>query len=148
MLAIGDKRGGRFLYSGAFVSREKSKLVIVEDELDIARALATYGNHHGYATHVANDGQSGLELIRQVRPDVLLLDVNLPYLDGRDLMRMVKEEQLLTEQAVVIFLSARDEQSDRLVGLELGADDYETKPVHFNNFFKKIERLRDKKSAR
>jgi DNA-binding response OmpR family regulator len=134
-------------FEGVHVSDEKLKLVVVEDELEIARAMETYGKHHGYETHLANDGAQALALIRSVRPDVLLLDVHLPHMDGRDIMRKVKDEALLPDNAVVLFVSARDEQSDRLVGLELGADDYETKPIHFNNLFKKIERLRAKKKS-
>lgn len=119
-------------------------LLVVEDEPDINKVLATYGEKNGYEVHCADNGLDAVETAKRVRPDVILLDIALPGLDGRDVMIRLKQEGL-TEHAVVIFLTARDEQSDRLLGLELGADDYETKPVHFQMLFRKVERLLTKK---
>ncbi|MEM6731462.1 MAG: response regulator [Myxococcota bacterium] len=119
-------------------------LLVVEDEPEIAKVLGTYGERSGFEVHTADNGIDGVKKALDVRPDVILLDIALPGLDGRDVMKRLKEENIV-ENTVVIFLTARDEQSDRLLGLELGADDYETKPVHFQMLFRKIERLLAKK---
>lgn len=119
-------------------------LLVVEDEPEIARVIATYGEKIGYEVHSVDNGLDAVKTALEVRPDVVLLDIALPGMDGRDVMKRLTDEGI-TERAVVIFLTARDEQSDRLLGLELGADDYETKPVHFQMLFRKIERLRSKK---
>lgn len=123
---------------------EMLKLLIVEDEDDIAQMLTTYGERSGFEVHRADNGLDAVALAEDKRPDVVLLDIALPGLDGRDVMKRLREERL-AENAVVVFLTARDEQSDRLVGLELGADDYETKPVHFQMLFRKVHRLLKKK---
>ncbi len=123
---------------------KRLKLLIVEDEDDIAQMLATYGERSGFEVHRADNGLDAVALAEDKRPDVVLLDIALPGLDGRDVMKRLREERL-AENAVVLFLPARDEQSDRLVGLELGADDYETKPVHFQMLFRKVHRLLKKK---
>ena len=123
---------------------ENGVLLVVEDDPEISKVLATYGAKNGYEVHTAANGLDGVENAVALRPDVILLDIALPGLDGRDVMKRITDEGV-TEDAVVIFLTARDEQSDRLLGLELGADDYETKPVHFQMLFRKVERLRAKK---
>lgn len=119
-------------------------LLVVEDEPEISKVIATYGEKVGYEVHAVDNGLDAVQTALKVRPDVILLDIALPGMDGRDVMKRLNEEGL-TDRAVVVFLTARDEQSDRLLGLELGADDYETKPVHFQMLFRKIDRLRAKK---
>ncbi len=119
-------------------------LLVVEDDPEIGRALSTFGKSRGYATRVADTGPKALEAVAQQTPDVILLDVQLPGIDGRDLLKRWKASGML-DATVVVFVSARDEQSDRLVGLELGADDYETKPLQFAMLFRKLERLLEKK---
>ncbi|MEZ5379097.1 MAG: response regulator transcription factor [Acidimicrobiales bacterium] len=100
-------------------------VVIVEDEPDIADLLATYCRREGWAAAVAGDAERGLELIRAHRPDVVLLDVGLPgNMNGFDMCRELRT----TSNIPVLFLTARDDEIDRILGLELGADDYVTKP--------------------
>jgi DNA-binding response OmpR family regulator len=123
-----------------------TKLLVVEDEPDIANALATYGRKEGYAVVVASNGIEAVELATSEQPRVILLDISLPGMDGRDVMVRLTEAGV-TQEAVVIFVTARDSQNDRLLGLELGADDYETKPLHFNMLFHKIARLLEKKRS-
>lgn len=122
------------------------KLLVVEDEPEIASALATYGRARGFIVNTADNGYRALEEIAAIRPDVILLDISIPGIDGRDVLARARE-QGLAKETVVIFVTARDEQSDRLVGLELGADDYETKPLHLLMLFRKIEHLLEKKSG-
>jgi len=120
------------------------KLLVVEDDPDIAFALSTYARAQGYLTLVAEDGASAVKLGIQERPAVILLDISLPQLDGRDVYLRL-EKAGITQNAVVIFTTARGSQSDRLVGLRLGADDYEVKPLHLQMLFRKIARLLEKR---
>ena len=120
------------------------KLLVVEDDPDISRALAAYGENRGFVVLTAEDGNTAVQLGTAERPDVILLDIALPGMDGRDVMVKLQAAGA-TEDAVVIFVTARDSQTDRIVGLELGADDYETKPIHFHLLFQKIDRLLEKK---
>ena len=121
-----------------------ASLLIVEDDPEIALALSKFGASRGYTTRIAETGPRALEEVEKQVPDVVLLDVQLPGLDGRDLLKHWNATGVL-KSSVVVFLSARDSQSDRLVGLELGADDYETKPLQFAMLFRKLERLLEKK---
>jgi two-component system alkaline phosphatase synthesis response regulator PhoP len=120
------------------------KLLVVEDDPDIAAALVKYAEHRGYRPFATDNGLKAVELAKTERPEVILLDIALPGLDGRDVMVQLKASGV-TNHAVVIFVTARDGQSDRLLGLELGADDYEGKPLVFATLFNKIEKLRRNK---
>jgi len=122
----------------------KPKLLVVDDNAEVSNALVTFGRARGYEVHCAFRGEQAIKIATKERPNVILLDVMLPGLDGRDVMKQLKEGGL-TKDAVVLFVTARDNQSDRILGLELGADDYETKPLHFGKLFDKIERLLAKK---
>ena len=123
-----------------------TKLLVVEDEPDIANALATYAKAKGYVPIVAQNGLLAVEIAKAERPQVILLDISLPGMDGRDVY-VALEKAGVTQGAVVIFTTARDSQSDRILGLELGAADYETKPLHLQVLFQKIERLLEKRHA-
>ena len=121
-----------------------TKILVVEDEPDIARAIVTYGLAKGYSMVSAGDGLTALDMVRKEQPAVMLLDISLPGMDGRDVYKTLEKEGL-TKDLVVIFVTARDSHMDRLVGLELGAADYETKPIHFQLLFQRIRRLLEKK---
>ena len=98
--------------------------MIVEDEGDIAAALAARLRSEGFAAEVAGDGPAGVELCRRLRPDLVVLDVMLPGFDGLEACRLIQAER----QVPVLMLTARGEETDVLVGLGVGADDYVTKP--------------------
>ncbi len=99
--------------------------MIVEDEPDIADLLSMYCRREGWQTALAGDAERGLELVRRHRPDVVLLDVGLPGPDdGFDFCRRLRA----TSNVPIMFLTARDDEVDRILGLELGGDDYVTKP--------------------
>ncbi len=101
------------------------RIVVVEDEPDIADLLALYFGKEGWTVHLCTDGESGLETIRARQPDFVVLDIGLPGdLSGLDVCRELRS----TSQVPVLFLTARDDEIDRVLGLELGADDYVTKP--------------------
>jgi two-component system response regulator BaeR len=101
-----------------------TRIVIVEDELDIASVVQDYLRHAGYETLHFADGQSALEHIVASPPDLTLLDIMLPRLDGIEVLRRARERT----SHPIIMLTARIEEVDRLLGLELGADDYMCKP--------------------
>jgi DNA-binding response OmpR family regulator len=102
-----------------------SLVMVVEDDPAIAQMVSLQLELSGYRTHVERDGLAALAAIRQQRPDVVLLDIGLPGLDGIQLCRRLRAADDWTP---ILFVTARDDEVDRVVGLELGADDYVTKP--------------------
>ena len=100
-------------------------VLVVEDERPIADLVRLYLTRDGYGVHVETDGDGGLAAARRLRPVAVLLDIGLPGMDGMEVCRRLRERGDWTP---VIFLTARDDEVDRVVGLELGADDYVTKP--------------------
>jgi len=99
-------------------------ILIVEDEARLAEILGEYLAREGFRTERAKDGARALELWRAARPDLILLDLMLPLIDGLEVARRVRAES----EVPIIMLTARDEEVDKLVGLGLGADDYVVKP--------------------
>jgi two-component system, OmpR family, alkaline phosphatase synthesis response regulator PhoP len=102
-------------------------ILIVEDEAEIVEIVRDYLERAAYRVLVAYDGATGLHLARTERPALLLLDLMLPEMDGLDVLRALQSDTA-TRGIPVIMLTARVEETDRLIGLELGADDYITKP--------------------
>src|SRR5215207_1631416 len=100
-------------------------VLVVEDERAIADLVKLYLSRDGYGVHIELDGGAGLAAARRLRPVVCILDIGLPTMDGTEICRRLRESGDWTP---VIFLTARDDEVDRVVGLELGADDYVTKP--------------------
>ena len=100
------------------------KVLIVEDESNIAELLHLYLEKAGFETAVAPDGGKGVELFRSFQPDLVLLDIMLPVLDGWGVLKKIRE----TDKTPVIMLTAKSEGRDKLIGFEYGADDYVTKP--------------------
>jgi two-component system alkaline phosphatase synthesis response regulator PhoP len=100
-------------------------ILIIDDEIKLARTLSLYLEQAGFQALTAADGPAGLALFKRYKPALVLLDLNLPGgLDGLDVCRQIRRES----QVPIIMLTARVEEVDRLIGLELGADDYVTKP--------------------
>lgn len=99
-------------------------VLIVEDEAKIVKLARDYLERAGYSVVSASDGQAALSTFRSARPDLAVLDLGLPGMDGLDVLRELRRDS----NTPVIILTARGEESDRLVGLELGADDYVVKP--------------------
>ena len=100
------------------------KVLIVEDEVKIARLVRDYLRQAGFDVVEATDGPSGLAMARSEKPDMIVLDLGLPGMDGLDVTRQLRA----SSSVPIIMLTARTEESDRIVGLELGADDYVDKP--------------------
>ena len=101
-----------------------ARVLIADDEEKMTRLVASYLENAGFATLVAKDGNEALGLFQKHRPDCVVLDISMPGMDGLDVARLIRQGS----QVPIIFLSALAEESDRIVGLELGADDYVTKP--------------------
>ena len=102
-----------------------SVVLVVEDEPAIAELLRSYLARDGFDVQLAGDGESGLAAVRSQRPDAVILDVGLPGIDGTEVCRRLRADGDWTP---VLFVTARDDEVDRVLGLELGADDYVTKP--------------------
>ena len=102
----------------------EQRIVIVEDDRKTAELLRLYLERDGYKVDTVHDGRDGLDLIRRVRPDLVVLDLMLPRVDGLDICRIVRREL----ETPMLMLSARSTEEDVLLGLDLGADDYMTKP--------------------
>jgi len=101
-----------------------STILIVEDEIELVRVLRDYLERAGFRVQTASSGTEAVSHFRQAAPDLVLLDLNLPGLDGLDVARQMRR----SSEVPIIMVTARVEETDRLIGLELGADDYITKP--------------------
>lgn len=101
-----------------------SKILIIEDEAELVKVLRSYLEKGGFEVHASYRGDTGLETWAAVRPDLVILDLNLPGMDGLDVARAIRRQ----DDTPIIMVTARVEETDRLIGLELGADDYVTKP--------------------
>jgi len=99
-------------------------VLIVDDDVKLVKLLQTYFEKEGYNTYSTNDGLDALQMVRECKPDIIVLDLMLPGLDGLNVCRRIRKDNDIP----IIMLTARDEESDRLIGLEIGADDYVTKP--------------------
>jgi PleD family two-component response regulator len=105
----------------------EGRILVVEDDFDISNMLEVYFKSQGYEVYVASRGQEALDLTRQKMPNVIVLDIMLPDIDGYEVCRRLRTN-LRTSHIPIIFLTQKDERSDKIHGLELGADDYIVKP--------------------
>ncbi len=101
-----------------------AKILVIDDEPSITNLVTAYLKPEGYQVYTAADGPSGLKAARAYRPDLIILDVMLPGMDGIELLSRLRRES----SVYVILLTARTEETDKIVGLSIGADDYVTKP--------------------
>lgn len=105
----------------------KSKILVVEDDLDVAEMLNAYFRVQGYEVFTVNWGEDGVRACQTIGPDLVVLDIRLPDIDGYEVARRLRVDRR-TQDVPIIFLTEKRERADRLHGLELGADDYITKP--------------------
>lgn len=119
-----------------------TRILIVEDEAKIARFIELELTHEGYETEKAFDGRSGLDMALENRFDLMLLDVMLPGLNGLELLRRLRNEG---SSLPVILLTARDSVMDKVTGLDMGADDYITKPFAIEELLARIRAILRKK---
>jgi two-component system alkaline phosphatase synthesis response regulator PhoP len=100
------------------------RILVIDDEPSIVKLVTAYLKPEGYEVHTATDGPSGLKAARAFKPDVVILGIMLPGMDGLELLARLRRES----QVYVILLTAKTEETDKIVGLSVGADDYVTKP--------------------
>ncbi len=105
----------------------KSKILIVEDDLDVVEMLNAYFRAQGYEVYTVNWGEDGVRSCQTVHPDLVILDIRLPDIDGYEVARRMRSDRR-TAEIPIIFLTEKRDRADRLQGLEIGADDYITKP--------------------
>lgn len=113
------------------------KILVVEDERALQETLEYNLKRQGYEVQVAGDGILALDLAREFQPDIILLDVMLPGMDGFELCRRLRQEM----NTPVLMLTARTEEIDRVVGLEVGADDYMTKPFSMRELLARVKAM-------
>jgi len=116
-------------------TEQKPTILVVEDEPTLVDTLEYNLTHQGYAVSTATDGFQALELARSLRPDLIVLDVMLPGLDGFEICRILRQEM----NVPILMLTARDDEIDKVVGLEVGADDYLTKPFSMRELMARVK---------
>jgi DNA-binding response OmpR family regulator len=113
------------------------KILVVDDEISLQETLTYKLQKEGYQVEVAGDGLTALELARSINPDLIILDVMLPGMDGFEVCRTLRQETNIP----VLMLTARDDEIDRVVGLEVGADDYLPKPFSMRELIARVKAL-------
>jgi DNA-binding response OmpR family regulator len=119
---------------------DKRRILVVDDEIDLVEMLAIRLQANDYEVFVAYDGQEGLDKARALKPDLIILDLMLPKLDGYKVCRMLKFDEKYKQIPVILF-SARAQESDVKLGKEVGADAYLTKPFEPSILLAKIKEL-------
>jgi DNA-binding response OmpR family regulator len=115
-----------------------SKVLIIEDDRILRQGLAQSVQFQGHQAFCAGDGLSGLKMYAQHRPDLIVLDIALPGVDGYEICKQVRRKD---ETTPILMLTARDQEGDKLLGFELGADDYLTKPFSIKELVARVEAL-------
>lgn len=113
------------------------KILVVDDEVSLQETLAYNLTKQGYEVETVGDGPAALEAARRLKPDLILLDIMLPGMDGFEVCRILRNEM----STPVLMLTARDDEIDRVVGLEVGADDYLTKPFSMRELIARVKAM-------
>jgi DNA-binding response OmpR family regulator len=113
------------------------RVLVIEDERPIVKLLEFNLRREGYSTLTAADGEAGLKSFKENNPDLVILDLNLPKMDGIEVCRAIREHS----KVPILILSARKEEIDRVLGLEIGADDYMTKPFSIRELLARLKAI-------
>ncbi len=116
---------------------KKERILVVDDEMEIRRALSRALTARDYAVETAADGEEALARVEEFRPDLLVLDLNLPRLDGREVCRRIRT----WSSVPILVLSVREDESDKVAALDLGADDYLTKPFGIDELLARVRAM-------
>ncbi|MBN2415651.1 response regulator transcription factor [bacterium] len=116
----------------------KKKILIVEDEPGIMLSLKDELESEGYTVVQAEDGRQGLEAARKEKPDLMILDVMMPFMNGYDVCKQLRREG---NRTLILMLTVKDKEIDRVLGLELGADDYVTKPFSLREIVARVKAI-------
>lgn len=119
------------------MSQPKLRVLIVEDDPNTASLVATYLQREGFCSLIENDGARGLQAAREKRPDLVILDLMLPQIDGLEICRRLRRES----QVPILMLTAREEEIDRVLGFSLGADDYVVKPFSPRELVERVKAI-------
>ena len=111
------------------------KVLIVEDEPSLQETLSYNLSRQGYAVEAVGDGMAALDAAREIQPDLIVLDIMLPKLDGFEVCRIIRQDM----NVPILMLTAKDDEIDRVIGLEMGADDYLTKPFSMREFLARVK---------
>jgi len=122
-----------------------SKILVIEDEQDILSLIELNLKYAGFDVHLASDGMEGLAKAKMIRPDFIILDLMLPGMDGLDVCKELKKD-FETQHIPILMLTARGEEVDRIVGFELGADDYVVKPFSVRELILRIKAVLRRKN--
>ena len=120
------------------VQNNGKNILIVEDNADLVNLLKINLSDQGYAIHTALNGQQGLDQYRQVNPDLVILDVMMPKIDGIEVCKEIRENDKVTP---ILMLTAKSEEIDKILGLEIGADDYMTKPFSIRELIARVKAM-------
>lgn len=115
----------------------KEKILVVEDEQDLVKLLQVTFEKQGYLVFCAQDAVTGLSIARKEKPDLILLDIMLPQMDGLEFCRIIRQESSVP----ILFLTAKGSEVDRILGFKLGGDDYLTKPFSMGELIARVEAL-------
>jgi DNA-binding response OmpR family regulator len=114
-----------------------ARILLVEDEAVLRETISYNLKHAGYEVHAVEDGDAALRTVKETRPDLVVLDIMLPTIDGFEVCRQIRR----TSSTPILILTARDDEIDRVVGLEIGADDYLTKPFSMRELLARVKAL-------
>lgn len=126
--------------------KKMAKILVVDDEQDILELVRHSLNKEGYEVHIAANGQQAIDKAKQVIPDLILMDVMMPVMDGMEACRQLKEDPA-TSHISIIFLTARSEEFAELAGFEAGADDYVSKPIRSRVLLSRIKAILRRQNA-
>ncbi len=121
--------------------RDPVRILVVDDEVDLAEAVARGLRREGYAVDLAHDGEDALEKARLTAYDLICLDITMPIMDGREVCRAIRADPMHDEPPRILMLTARDEVHERVAGLDDGADDYLVKPFAFVELTARVRTL-------
>jgi len=122
------------------MDNNKYTILLVDDEPDILEFLSYNLKKDDYQVYTANNGEQGIEIAKKINPDLIILDVMMPKMDGIETCEKMRATKSL-EKAIIVFLTARAEEYSQIAGLEVGADDYITKPIKPKLFVSKVKSL-------
>lgn len=129
------------------IKQHKYKIAVVDDEKDLAGAIRDFLSSRDFDVKVAYNGQHGLDLVRTEKPDLVILDVMMPLVDGRDVLLALKKDDA-TKDIPVIMLTAKSDQFDREYGLSLGAYEYITKPYDSTILLRQVNNILSKTASK
>ena len=126
------------------INKNHARILVVDDEPEIHAVLGKLLAKHGYAVESAYNADEAYAAIEAARPDLMILDIMMPRISGFEVCSRIKSDPA-TKEILILIVSARDEQANRIEGLKHGADDYVSKPFHLQSLIRKIEHMLEKK---